>query len=329
MFNRQEAEQAKQRLKRSADTYNRAQARLQDGALKLYELRVESGKAVISEAAAYISLIAGHPKKFDDSVRAFKFEFKNFTTTAKKIEAQYQDAALKAGVGAGVGVAAGAATALMGPTAAIAIATTFGTASTGTAIATLSGAAATNAALAWLGGGAIAAGGGGMASGTALLALAGPVGWTAAGVVAAGGLFYFSSANAKVAREANSRAYDIERATKTIELSSAYIEHLASLTNDHINGLRALLDECRSKFPRSYRNFTKTQLETVAALVNHVNALSELLKKTVETYLNHVEAAERTKPTWLRSSPSLQIEHEAALNALRTYGGPLPAGLRG
>ncbi len=42
-----------------------------------------------------------------------------------------------------------------GPAAAMAIATTFGTASTGTAIAdTLFGAAATNAALAWLGGGA-------------------------------------------------------------------------------------------------------------------------------------------------------------------------------
>ncbi|MGW8444460.1 hypothetical protein ACWGXJ_26515 [Paenibacillus sp. S33] len=40
--------------------------------------------------------------------------------------------------------------AAFGPTVALAIATTFGTASTGTAIATLSGAAATNAALAWL-----------------------------------------------------------------------------------------------------------------------------------------------------------------------------------
>lgn len=52
----------------------------------------------------------------------------------------------------------------------------LGTASTGTAIASLSGAAATNATLAWLGGGAIAAGGGGVAAGTFVLAgvVAGP-----------------------------------------------------------------------------------------------------------------------------------------------------------
>lgn len=45
----------------------------------------------------------------------------------------------------------------------------FGTASTGTAISGLSGAAAWNATLAWLGGGSLAAGGGGMALGAAVL----------------------------------------------------------------------------------------------------------------------------------------------------------------
>lgn len=45
----------------------------------------------------------------------------------------------------------------------------LGTASTGTAISTLSGAAAYNATLAWFGGGAVAAGGGGMATGAITL----------------------------------------------------------------------------------------------------------------------------------------------------------------
>lgn len=45
----------------------------------------------------------------------------------------------------------------------------FGAASTGTAISALSGAAATNATLAWLGGGSLAAGGGGIALGSAVL----------------------------------------------------------------------------------------------------------------------------------------------------------------
>lgn len=71
---------------------------------------------------------------------------------------QELDAAKKSMAGVGAGVAGGMAVASLAPSAAMWVATTFGTASTGTAISTLSGAAATNAALAWLGGGAAAAG---------------------------------------------------------------------------------------------------------------------------------------------------------------------------
>ena len=67
--------------------------------------------------------------------------------------------------GAAVGTAGGFAAA--GATTAAVMA--LGSASTGTAIASLSGVAATNATLAALGGGAVAAGGGGMALGSAVL----------------------------------------------------------------------------------------------------------------------------------------------------------------
>lgn len=50
-----------------------------------------------------------------------------------------------------------------------ALVTALGSASTGAAISALSGVAATNATLAWFGGGALAAGGAGMAGGTAIL----------------------------------------------------------------------------------------------------------------------------------------------------------------
>lgn len=95
------------------------------------------------------------------------------------------------------GIAIGTAVATMGPSVAMAIATTFGTASTGVAISSLGGIAATNAALAWLGGGAIAAGGGGMAAGSALLALAGPIGWSVAAAAVVGAGFWSSSKNKK------------------------------------------------------------------------------------------------------------------------------------
>lgn len=92
------------------------------------------------------------------------------------------DPGFKIGTVTGAVVAStGVAVAVVGPPAAMAVATTVGVASTGTAISALSGAAATSAALAWLGGGTLAAGGGGMAAGSAFLALAGPVGWAIGG----------------------------------------------------------------------------------------------------------------------------------------------------
>ena len=87
---------------------------------------------------------------------------------------------------AGAGIAA--------PTAAVALASTFGVASTGTAIATLSGAAATNATLALIGGGS-------MATGSAVLGLFGPVGWVGGGLIAMLALGNAHSKNVKKLKE--------------------------------------------------------------------------------------------------------------------------------
>ncbi len=75
----------------------------------------------------------------------------------------------------------------------------------GTAISTLSGAAATNAALAWLGGGAAAAGGGGMASGTAFLAMAGPVGWTIGGATLLASIALFANKKSNLVKKRKKR----------------------------------------------------------------------------------------------------------------------------
>lgn len=71
-------------------------------------------------------------------IEAGKIEFRN---TESYAEEAYQKA-IKSGVGAAVGVGAGATIAAVASTAAMWVATTFGTASTGTAIASLSGAVA-------------------------------------------------------------------------------------------------------------------------------------------------------------------------------------------
>lgn len=101
----------------------------------------------------------------------------------KKERKQTVASAGTVGVGTAIGVG--------GQTAAMSIATTFGTASTGTAISTLSGAAATNAATAWLGGGALAAGGGGMATGSLVLGAIPVVGWGLAAAGAGYGIYRY------------------------------------------------------------------------------------------------------------------------------------------
>ena len=87
----------------------------------------------------------------------------------------------------------------------------LGTASTGTAIAGLSGAAATNATLAWLGGGSLAAGGFGMAGGTAVLG-----GIVAAPVLLVGGLMLASKAE-EAKENARSNLLKAEAAAEAME----------------------------------------------------------------------------------------------------------------
>lgn len=126
------------------------------------------------------------------------------------------------------GTATGAAVAALGPSAAMAFATTFGTAATGTAISALSGAAATNAALAWLGGGAIVAGGGGVAAGSAILALFGPVGLAIGGVAAGVAGFGIRNKNGKIADDANKKADEIIGINGKLESAISDIEKLSS-----------------------------------------------------------------------------------------------------
>jgi len=108
-----------------------------------------------------------------------------------------------AATGAAVGGAAGAATAYATFTAAV----TWGTASTGVAISGLSGVAASNAALALLGGGTLAAGGAGMAGGTALLTglVAGP-----AVLLALGGVVWAARRNRQQQQELRAKLDEAE-----------------------------------------------------------------------------------------------------------------------
>lgn len=118
--------------------------------------------------------------------------------------------------GAAVGTAGGFAAA--GATTAAVMA--LGTASTGTAIASLSGAAATNAVLAALGGGAIAAGGGGMALGSAIL------GGATLGVGLLVGGIIFNISGSSLSNKADEAWTQMKKAEGEIDKICLYLDEL-------------------------------------------------------------------------------------------------------
>jgi hypothetical protein len=96
------------------------------------------------------------------------------------------------------------------------------TASTGTAISTLSGAAANSAILAWLGGGSLAVGGGGMATGTVVLA--GITAGTTAGVAVLAAGILVSTHYAKKLTEAKTFEKDTALAVASLENAWAVMD---------------------------------------------------------------------------------------------------------
>lgn len=264
-------------LKRNEAEYKKLGEDANDYALKLYELRKSSAQA-IDRIEAYVNALANSPKEFAKEIGEVKLSIKEFNE-AIKIEKESTQNNIKGATAAGSGIAAGGAIATLGPTAAMAVATTFGTASTGTAIASLSGAAATNAALAWLGGGALAAGGGGMSAGSAFLAMAGPVGWAIGGIAVVGGGAFAAIKNKKAAEKANDIAKKIAKDISTLKPKLNKLIHLHDQTKKLKSGLN--ITKMVNLYPKDYLQFTDEQKQQLATVINNVRAMGELINKRV------------------------------------------------
>ncbi len=145
--------------------------------------------------------------------------------------------------GAAVGTAGGFAAA--GATTAAVMA--LGTASTGTAIATLSGAAATNATLAALGGGALAAGGGGMALGSAIL------GGATLGVGLLVGGIIFNITGSGLSEKADEAEEQMLKAEKTINLSCEFFDKLKNTASKYKESLLVVKKKYDLVFSEVYR----------------------------------------------------------------------------
>ena len=266
-------------LKQSVTEYNDAYTLMNDKGIKLYVERCRATDA-ITNVECLINSIANRPKAFDTDFAEIETSRAKFVESCEFADRELQ-AAREAAGGAGAGLAAGASVAFMAPTAAMWIATTFGTASTGAAISTLSGAAATNAALAWLGGGALAAGGGGMAAGNALLALAGPIGWTIAGATLLSSILLFASKKTKLNKQKNEEIESVKKNTETVKELDGKISVILQQTASVRAGLSSVYTDCLPLYGKDYQAFTDDQKKSLGALVNDTKALSALFEKTV------------------------------------------------
>ena len=280
MFNHEYKKEAQERLRRAVEKYEKDCEYLQNAAGSLYQTRVNRGVEIIQLCENYINTLANSPKEFSKVVTKLKFQLKEIT--GKDWDLIYSAHNSNVAAAGGAGVMAGAGVACFGPAAAMAIATTFGTASTGTAIASLSGAAAVNAALAWLGGGALTVGGGGMVAGNALLALAGPIGWGIGGVALAGSAFWTSNENEKIGHEANNRALEIEGDTAKVNITKKEVNLLEGETVKLANLIQSGLQDFKQNAPLNYLDFSPSLKKMLANLINSINSLSEWLKKTVD-----------------------------------------------
>lgn len=257
----------------------------------------EQAKKTINKTNNKIEILGEHTKKIYNSLNKIQLKFDairnmpsenklhyeqlkqirlQWIEQAQKIEKDYQKATIK-GVGVGAaGATAGVAVIALGPATAMGIATTFGVASTGTAISTLSGAAATNAALAWLGGGTIAAGGGGMAVGNTILTLAGPIGWSIAGVALLGSGLLFWKAKNEQERLENIFTLISERDIKSYELAIIEINERISRVINETKILDNAIETIES-FGLDYEKMTEKQQYELGTYLNLMNSSTQLL----------------------------------------------------
>lgn len=266
--------------KKAVDKYNLLLEKMNKGCESLYEKR-RSSVSLISNIEALINAIANSPKEFEASLLRIQAERTNFRKTETYAKEAYQSA-VKSGASFAAGVAGGAAFASMAPTAAMWVATTFGTASTGTAISTLSGAAASKAALAWLGGGALNVGGAGVAGGKALLALAGPIGWGISGASIVASAAFLGNKNKKISTEAIKEAKKITIAGAELNESNAKITHLLDETNLLLKNLKNAYQQCKQFENVNYTTLTSNEQLQLGALVNNTLSLAQLLNKTIQ-----------------------------------------------
>lgn len=278
MLNTDAKNEALEKLEKAERENSQAVEKVAEASEYLTKQRNKSA-SFIKKVEAYVNYLANSPRDFKKQVGRSSEAAKTFKKRYAALELESMQAFQASSATAGAGVGVGIGVAALAPSAAMGVAVTFGTASTGTAISALSGAAATNAALAWLGGGALAAGGGGMAAGNALLALAGPVGWAIGGGAIIGSAVVLANKNAEIAEEATKHRTKVVASTKRLDMTRTEITCLARQTWEHCDRGRNELNWLLENAPGDYKMFSPEERNRIGALVNHVKAMGESISQ--------------------------------------------------
>jgi hypothetical protein len=287
LFNSDYKKESLANLKVVANEYQIKYKSTINSVMDLHALRLKSVE-LIKSVESYIYSIENVPNELQTILKATNTNYTNFEREIKNIELENKkikdinQSSIGAGVLAGTGVALGAGIATFGPGAAMAIATTFGTASTGVAISTLTGAAATSSALAWLGGGAIAAGGGGMAAGTTLLGAFGPIGWAIGGVALAGGGLWANSKNKKVAREAEENTFKIKEEIKKLSNIKYNVNSVKIDMTNIEDSIKLVFYKMSGYGISNYNDFNDEQISEINKLASNTFKLSNSICKKID-----------------------------------------------
>jgi hypothetical protein len=272
------------------DTNKRAQGIL-DGAKRSAEKARDGLKRWLTQLGNKRIFVRKQPiaRFIETFMKIRNFNVKDLPLSKEPLVQKFDVAEIKADelkfmsmlAGAAGGLAAGGAMAF----GAFGAVGTFAAASTGTAIASLSGVAATNATLAWLGGGAIAAGGGGMAAGMAVLGglVAGPALAIFGCVVGAKASAKLDQAKSNLAK-ARKVAAELATATTALKGLSDQAALYLKLTNEvcelfipQLDGLVSIVD----KYGTDYMKYSEDCQKRVVATVSTYQVLRALVDSRI------------------------------------------------
>lgn len=296
------------KMKDANDTMKMAQNK-QEAAKKKFEDTNKKTTLKMDDLGTLEMNILASFGRFSDAFEKIKNrpDFKDLNMEKYNIPKFDAEELKKVSVGAGVlagglgGAASGTAGGFAAAGATTAAVMALGTASTGTAIASLSGVAATNATLAALGGGAIAAGGGGMALGTAVL------GGATLGVGLLVGGIIFNVTGSKISDKADEAYSQACKTEETVNKICAYLDELYRYADKYLDSLKRANTFYSAKLERleklvetttDWRQFTDDQkvmtqnLVLLVGLLNKMCKVKLVLKGSNENDMNKVNKSE-------------------------------------